>query len=62
MEPQVFHPAIQFSIAYGFCLTVHLLQDKNSSVCARSQYCITGLTGSAVEVCVCVCVCVCVRV
>lgn len=58
MEPQLFHPATQLSIAHGFCLLVHLLQDKNSNVCARTQYCITGLKNSAVEVCACGYLCV----
>ena len=40
----------EVTLAYGFCLLVRQLQDKDSKVCTRTQYCITALKQASLEV------------
>lgn len=48
---RTFNPKVQSSLAYGFCLLVQLLMDKNSNVCARAKYLISSIKESSLEVC-----------
>ena len=42
--------ATKVTLAYGFCLLVRQLQDRDSKVCTRTQYCLTALKRASLEV------------
>ena len=43
-------PPTEVTLAYGFCLLVRQLQDRDSKVCTRTQYCISALKQASLEV------------
>ena len=45
-----FQDTIKAALAYGFCLLTQLLQDKNSTVCARARFCISNISDISLKV------------